>query len=264
MKLLSIVVPLYNDQHGLNVFYQHVIRDLKQLTVNYECIFIDNGSHDATLSILRNLTEKDFHCHYISTSHNLSVMEALYIGMQHAQGDDIVIMDIYHPTYMISKLYEVKEEKHASDIGGFLKAKNASSKKQKHLRIIDADIIMEYIAQQDFDGFKSYLNHDYKNILWLPYTNMEEKKNTQFQKLLSSLNIKYERRFIYILFYSLLTTLFFIPSILILHYQLEFEYSAYISVLLTLCIYAILEVMHSRYCCFHASTRQEKVKESTF
>lgn len=264
MKLLSIVVPLYNDQHRLEPFYQHVIRDLKQLPVNYECIFIDNGSHDSTLSILRSLSEKDFHCQYISTNHNLSITEVLYIGMQHTQGDDIILMDVYHPTYMIAKLYEVMEEKQASDIGGFLKTSNASSKKQKHLRIIHADIIMEYIHQQDFDGFKNYLNHVHNHILWLPYTNMEEKKNTQFQKLLSYLNIKYERRFIYILFCSFMTTLFLIPFVLIFHYQLELEYSAYISLLLTLCIFVILEVLHSRFRCFHASTHQENIKESTF
>ena len=130
--------------------------------------------------------------------------------------------------------------------------------------MIRSDIGKDYFDQQDLDGFKSYLYHSHEHTLWLPYTNMEETRNTLFQQILFRLNLKYERRIIYVFFVTLICTLFFIPMILIFHYYLEVSYSIYISLLLTLCAFAMMEVIHSRYCFFCIKKRQKKIKESTF
>ena len=93
-KLLSIVVPAYNEQESLPLFYQAIKEIETQLTdVNIELLFIDDGSRDKTLDVIKKLNSQDSRVHYVSFSRNFGKEAAIYAGLEHAKGDYVVMMD---------------------------------------------------------------------------------------------------------------------------------------------------------------------------
>ena len=95
-KLLSIIVPCYNEQESLPLFYQ-AIRDLedqgKLSPVDLEFVFVDDGSRDNTLEVFRQLSDKDERVHYVSFSRNFGKEAGIYAGLEKSKGDYVVIMD---------------------------------------------------------------------------------------------------------------------------------------------------------------------------
>ncbi len=94
-KLLSIVVPCYNEEEATPIFYKTVHEIESQLTtVDLEFVFVDDGSRDGTLSVLRELHAKDERVHYVSFSRNFGKEAGIYAGLEKAKGDYVVIMDV--------------------------------------------------------------------------------------------------------------------------------------------------------------------------
>ncbi|MDR1003145.1 MAG: glycosyltransferase family 2 protein [Oscillospiraceae bacterium] len=94
MKKISIVVPCYNEEDVLSIFYKEINKTLLKLTqYDYEIIFVDDGSRDGTLSIMTKLSNADSHVRYISFSRNFGKESAMYAGLEHSSGDYAVIMD---------------------------------------------------------------------------------------------------------------------------------------------------------------------------
>lgn len=94
-KLLSIVVACYNEEQTIGRFYEEVRRVEPELSgLALEFIFVDDGSSDSTLRILRDLRKQDERVHYRSLSRNFGKEAALYAGMQAAKGDYVVTMDV--------------------------------------------------------------------------------------------------------------------------------------------------------------------------
>ncbi len=93
-KLLSIVVPSYNEQEAIPYFYRAVADLETELSsVDLEMIFIDDGSKDNTLSVIKELRSKDTRVRYVSFSRNFGKEAAIYAGLQHSKGDYVVMMD---------------------------------------------------------------------------------------------------------------------------------------------------------------------------
>lgn len=93
-KLLSIVVPAYNEQESLPLFYEAIINIESQIQdTDIEIIIIDDGSKDNTLSVIKKLHEKDSRVHYVSFSRNFGKEAGIYAGLEHAKGDYVVMMD---------------------------------------------------------------------------------------------------------------------------------------------------------------------------
>ncbi len=94
-KLLSIVVPCYNEEEATPIFYKTVHEIESQLTtVDLEFVFVDDGSRDGTLSVLRELHAEDERVHYVSFSRNFGKEAGIYAGLEKAKGDYVVIMDV--------------------------------------------------------------------------------------------------------------------------------------------------------------------------
>lgn len=91
MTLLSIVVPCFNEEETILEFYKEI--SLLNLT-NFELIFINDGSRDNTLNVIKSLVEKDEKVKYLSFSRNFGKEAALYAGLQHSSGDYVVVMDV--------------------------------------------------------------------------------------------------------------------------------------------------------------------------
>ncbi|MDR4282653.1 glycosyltransferase [Bacillus thuringiensis serovar subtoxicus] len=105
---LSIVVPCYNEEKVLRAFYSKTSLEIHKLTTDYEFVFVNDGSKDDTLNILRDLASADSSVHYISFSRNFGKEAAMLAGLKYATGDAIVIMDadLQHPPTLIKELLE--------------------------------------------------------------------------------------------------------------------------------------------------------------
>ena len=94
METLTIIVPCYNEEQTVQIFYDTVEKVVKEIPdIRIEYLFVDDGSKDHTLSELKKLHEKDKKVGYLSFSRNFGKEAAMYAGLSHAAGDYVVIMD---------------------------------------------------------------------------------------------------------------------------------------------------------------------------
>ena len=112
VKLVSIVVPCYNEQEVLPMFYDEITKVTDNMAKTYpelefEYLFINDGSKDNTLNILRTLSDRDKRVRYISFSRNFGKESGMYAGLQNAKGDFIVVMDadLQHPPAFLPEMY---------------------------------------------------------------------------------------------------------------------------------------------------------------
>lgn len=96
MKKLSIVVPCYNEEESIPLFYNAVEKVMQTIPdLDYEYWFVNDGSSDKSLEEMRQLQKNDpEHVHYVSFSRNFGKEAALYAGLQASTGDYIVVMDV--------------------------------------------------------------------------------------------------------------------------------------------------------------------------
>lgn len=94
MSKISIVVPMYNEQESLGILYKELNRVTDTLPeYEFEYLFVNDGSSDATLAAIRQLAEKDKRVRYVSFSRNFGKEAALYAGLKNATGDYVATMD---------------------------------------------------------------------------------------------------------------------------------------------------------------------------
>ncbi len=91
--MISFVIPVFNEEESLRAFYEELLRVVPDLDKEYEVIFIDDGSTDASLEILKSLAEKGKNVRVYSFRRNLGKAEALTFGFMKAKGDYIVTLD---------------------------------------------------------------------------------------------------------------------------------------------------------------------------
>lgn len=90
---ISIIVPCFNEEESLPLFYAEMEKIKFQLNDHFEYIFINDGSKDRTLAILRELNQKNNSVRYLSFSRNFGKEAALYAGLKYATGDLVTVMD---------------------------------------------------------------------------------------------------------------------------------------------------------------------------
>lgn len=108
MDKISIIVPCYNEEKALPFFYEEIIKMVQKLnTLEFEFIFVNDGSKDNTLNILKALEYKDKRIKYISFSRNFGKEAALYAGLKNAIGRYVAIMDadLQDPPYLLEQMY---------------------------------------------------------------------------------------------------------------------------------------------------------------
>lgn len=107
MDKISIVVPCYNEEKVLNLFHTKLTETMEKMNVDYEVLFVNDGSKDHTEEILKLIAERDPHCYYFMFSRNFGKEAAMYAGLQHATGDYTVIMDadLQHPVSLLPEMY---------------------------------------------------------------------------------------------------------------------------------------------------------------
>lgn len=108
---LSIIVPCYNEQESLPVFYREIKQILEKDAYEYELVFIDDGSADGTLSVLKKLAEQDIHVVYLSFSRNFGKEAAMYAGFCNSHGDYVAVMDadLQDPPSLLPEMLKILE-----------------------------------------------------------------------------------------------------------------------------------------------------------
>ena len=91
--MLSIIVPSYNEQESLPIFYKEITAVIQNMDTDYELLFINDGSKDRTLEILKSLADQDSHVKYFSFSRNFGKEAAVYAGFCNIHGDYAAVMD---------------------------------------------------------------------------------------------------------------------------------------------------------------------------
>lgn len=105
---ISIIVPCYNEEESLPLFYEEINKvSLRMKNVVFEFLFINDGSVDSTLDILKKLAKSDKRVRYISFSRNFGKEAGMYAGLCNAVGDYVAIMDadMQDPPSMIEEMY---------------------------------------------------------------------------------------------------------------------------------------------------------------
>ena len=108
LRMITCVVPCYNEEAVLEKFYKEITRVADVMTeTTFDFLFIDDGSKDATLSIIKKLASEDERVRYISFSRNFGKEAGIYAGLQNADGEYVVILDadLQHPPRLIKEMY---------------------------------------------------------------------------------------------------------------------------------------------------------------
>lgn len=110
-KLISIIVPCFNEQEALPIFYETIIPYLKKLNNDYEILFIDDGSKDNTPNIIKDIAAKDKNIKYVIFSRNFGKEAAMYAGLKNSKGDYVAVMDVdlQDPPEKLLEMYDILE-----------------------------------------------------------------------------------------------------------------------------------------------------------
>jgi len=127
MKKLSVVVSVYNEEAALEQFYLETSRVLEQIDWEYELLFINDGSRDNSLGILRDLSERDSRVEIVSFSRNFGHEAAMIAGIDYATGDGIICMDadLQHPPACIPEIIRKFED--GFEVISMVRTKNDSA-----------------------------------------------------------------------------------------------------------------------------------------
>ena len=159
METISIIVPCYNEQESLPYFYKEIDKVSKVMKeVSFEFIFVNDGSKDKTLSILKEYASKDERVKYISFSRNFGKEAAIYAGFEACKGDYVTLMDadLQDPPSLLPIMYKaIKEEGYDS-----VATRRATRKGEPPVRSFFAKMfykIINRISDADIvDGARDY------------------------------------------------------------------------------------------------------------
>ncbi len=122
MEKISVVVSCYNEEKALPLFYEEMERVRKkdfEGIVEFEYIFVNDGSKDNTLKIIKELNQKDPKVRYISFSRNFGKEAAMYAGLEAAEGDYVTLMDadLQDPPSLLKQMYDAIKNEGYDSVG---------------------------------------------------------------------------------------------------------------------------------------------------
>ena len=108
-ELVSLVVPCYNEEESLPYFWEQTSAVMQKMDyLDFEVIFVDDGSRDRTLPVLRKMAQRDPRVKYLSFSRNFGKEAAMFAGLEHAKGDYAAVMDadLQDPPALLEQMYQ--------------------------------------------------------------------------------------------------------------------------------------------------------------
>ena len=160
MKLLSVIVPCYNEEENIRDFYDELFKNtyfFEEKELEVELLYIDDGSKDKTVEEVRKLREQDERVHLLSFSRNFGKEAAIYAGLQKSKGDLAVLMDadLQDPPSLLPEMYGYIEQGYDS-----VATRRVSRKGEPPVRSFFARMfyrLMNRISKTDIvDGARDY------------------------------------------------------------------------------------------------------------
>ena len=113
MKKISIVVPCYNEEDAIPIFYKEITKEAEKLNnYNFEFIFVNDGSRDKSAKIMKDLAKEDKRVKYIIFSRNFGKEAAMFAGLEQSSGDYVTTMDVdlQDPPSLLGEMIKAIEE----------------------------------------------------------------------------------------------------------------------------------------------------------
>ena len=204
MKLLSVIVPCYNEEENIRDFYDELLKNssfFAEKEIEIEMIYIDDGSKDRTVEEIRKLRAQDERVHMLSFSRNFGKEAAIYAGLQKAKGDMAVLMDadLQDPPSLLPEMYGYIEQGYDSVATRrvtrkgeppirsffarmFYRIMNRISKTEvvdgaRDYRLMTRQVVDAILAMTEYNRFTKgifgWVGYETK---WLEYENIERKK----------------------------------------------------------------------------------------
>lgn len=204
MKLLSVIVPCYNEEENIRDFYDELFKNapfFHEKEIDVELIYIDDGSGDHTVDEIKKLHEEDDRVHMVSFSRNFGKEAAIYAGLQKAKGDLVVLMDadLQDPPSLLPDMYAYIEQGYDSVATRrvtrkgeppvrsffarmFYRIMNKISKTEivdgaRDYRLMTRQLVNAILAMSEYNRFTKgifgWVGYETK---WLEYENIERKK----------------------------------------------------------------------------------------
>ena len=109
---ISVVIPTYNEEANVDKLYQRLSEVMQQLSVSYELVFVNDGSRDRTIALIKDLAGRDERVKYIDFSRNFGHQIAVTAGLDRCGGQAIVIFDadLQDPPELIIEMYQKMKE----------------------------------------------------------------------------------------------------------------------------------------------------------
>lgn len=200
MSKISIIVPCYNEEAALPIYYREMSKVMDQMKdVEFELLFVDDGSTDQTLQQMKILNAQDERCQYFSFSRNFGKEAAIYAGLKNATGDYAAIMDVdlQDPPALLPKMYEILQTEEYDSIAtrrstrsgeprirsflseSFYKFVNRISKTEivngaRDYRLMKRNMVDAVLAMSEYNRFsKGIFGWVGFRTKWLEYENIE-------------------------------------------------------------------------------------------
>jgi len=197
--MLSLIIPCFNEQESIPIFYEEATKTLKSINNDYEFIFVNDGSEDGTLKILKDLATMDDHVVYLSFSRNFGKEAAMYAGFCNAKGDIVGVMDadLQDPPSLLPEMLKLLEDDIYDSVAtrrrtrsgeppvrsffakNFYRLINTISDADivdgaRDFRLMKRDMIDAIISMTEYNRFsKGIFGWIGFRTYWLPYENVE-------------------------------------------------------------------------------------------
>ena len=158
MNKISIIVPCYNEEDVLDIFYSKIVEVSSKMDVEFEYIYVDDGSIDKTLEIIKEHSLKDERVKYVSFSRNFGKEAAMYAGLKKATGDYVAIMDadLQDPPDLLPKMYETVLSKEYDCVASKRKTRKGEPILRSFFSKLFYKIINKMSKTEIVDGARDY------------------------------------------------------------------------------------------------------------
>ncbi len=199
MKKVDLVVPCYNEEESIPLFYEEIKKIRKDIDALIEIIFVNDGSKDKSLEIMKELSKKDKLVKYISFSRNFGKEAAMLAGLEASTGDYVTIMDVdlQDPPSLLSEMIRLIEEEGYDIVGTrrvtrkgeppirsffarrFYKIINRMSKVEmvdgaRDYRLMTRQVVNSILELKEYNRYsKGLFSYVGFNTKWLEYENVQ-------------------------------------------------------------------------------------------
>ena len=158
MKLISIITPCYNEQETIHYFYEETKKYLEKIDVDYEILFVNDGSKDKTLEECLKLKEKDSKIKIINFSRNFGKEAAMLAGMKESKGDFVVIMDtdLQDPPKLLPDMYKALTEEGFDSVATYRVSRKGEPPIRSFFARMFYKLINKMVDVEIVDGARDY------------------------------------------------------------------------------------------------------------